>query len=248
MSDPQVKAAIVVGASGGIAQTLIGKLLQTDSDRHVIAISRSKQDTQAITASDSRLHWRQSNNTEESMGQIAAEIGSEPYCIDRLFICNGILHQGRIKPEKRLKSVTYESLDAVFKANAFIPILWLKHLLPTLSPDGDNVVTVFSARVGSIDDNRAGGWYAYRASKAALNMLIKTAAIEYRRFAKNTRFLLFHPGTTETALSAPYRSGVSPDKLFTPSFVADRLLHLVEALPADSILNFLDWDGKEVAW
>jgi NAD(P)-dependent dehydrogenase (short-subunit alcohol dehydrogenase family) len=248
MNHSQVKTAIVVGASGGIAQALITKLLQADADRHVIAISRSPEDKQAATASNPGLHWLQSDNSEESMAGIARDLGSGSFSIDRLFICNGVLHQHAIAPEKRLKSVDRDALHAVFGVNAFVPILWLKHLLPLMPGNGHNAVTVFSARVGSIEDNRAGGWYAYRASKAALNMLLKTAAIEHRRFARNTRFLAFHPGTTDTALSAPFQQGVSPDKLFSPDFVAERLLQIVEALPAEPTLNFLDWEGKAVAW
>lgn len=248
MKSDQPKAALVVGANGGIARALIGKLLAADPDRQVIAISRSEHAGDATTASNPRVHWRQSDNSDESMAGLARELSGKRFSVDRLFICNGILHQGDIEPEKRLKDVSRDGLNAVFNVNAFTPILWIQHLMPLLASDGPNVVTVFSARVGSIEDNRAGGWYAYRASKAALNMLLKTAAIEYRRFSKHTRFLAFHPGTTDTGLSAPYRRGMSPDRIFTPDFVADRLLTIVETLPVEPVLNFLDWEGKVVAW
>ena len=248
MNEKAVEATVVVGAGGGIARALIAKLLEADPARHVIAISRSAQRDHDWLVPDPRLHWRQSDNTEESMAGIADDLSNKSFNIDRLFICNGILHQGNIAPEKRLASVNYESLGAVFNVNAFIPILWLKHLMPVLSRKGDNVVTVFSARVGSIDDNQAGGWYSYRASKAALNMLLKTVAIEYQRSAKNTRFLAFQPGTTDTDLSAPYRRGIPEDKIFAPDFVAERLLAIVDSLPVEPALNFLDWDGKTVAW
>ncbi|CAN0507506.1 unnamed protein product, partial [Discosporangium mesarthrocarpum] len=121
-------------------------------------------------------------------------------------------------------------------------------LKPLLRGKRDRVITVMSARVGSIDDNERGGWYAYRASKAALNMLFKTAAIEYRRTAKQTRFLAFHPGTTDTPLSQPFQKSVPPDKLFSPEFVAERLLGLTDALPGSDLVQFLDWDGEAVAW
>ena len=110
------------------------------------------------------------------------------------------------------------------------------------------VVTTFSARIGSIEDNRLGGWYSYRASKAALNMLLKTAAIEYQRVAKGVRFLVFHPGTTDTPLSKPFQKFVSKDKLFTPEFVADQLLTIVEQQASESNIQFLDWDGKAIPW
>lgn len=245
MNQQQSKAAVVIGASGGIAQALIRRLLSEDTDRQVIAISRSRQPDETA---DSRLHWLQSDNSDQSMVAIVEQLASHDYLIDRLFICNGVLHQNDIAPEKRLKAIDRESLNAVFNVNAFIPILWIKHLAPLLTRHGESVITVFSARVGSIEDNRVGGWYSYRASKAALNMLLKTAAIEIRRFSESTRLLAFHPGTTDTALSRPYQQGVPADKLFTPDFVAERLLNIVDSLPSEPMLNFMDWDGKEVSW
>ena len=105
-----------------------------------------------------------------------------------------------------------------------------------------------SARVGSINDNRMGGWYSYRASKSALNMLLKTAAIEYARRAKNVKLIAFHPGTTDTALSKPYQKNVAKGKLFKPDFVARQLLSLVAKTPVDGTLSFLDWDHQAVDW
>jgi NAD(P)-dependent dehydrogenase (short-subunit alcohol dehydrogenase family) len=110
------------------------------------------------------------------------------------------------------------------------------------------VVAVLSARVGSIGDNRLGGWYGYRASKAALNMFLQTAAVEYARRARRVKLLAFHPGTTDTALSAPFQKNVAAGKLFTPDFVAQRLLGLMDAAEPDGRLGFLDWAGKTVPW
>ena len=107
---------------------------------------------------------------------------------------------------------------------------------------------IFSARVGSIKDNHAGGWYSYRASKAALNMLLKTTAIEYARRAKQVKLIAFHPVTTDTPLSRPYSANVPEDKLFSPDFVADRLFEILKNLPADGELSFVDWQGKSIKW
>ena len=97
-------------------------------------------------------------------------------------------------------------------------------------------------------DNERGGWYAYRASKAALNMLMKTAALEYRRETTLVRFLLFHPGTTNTPLSKPFQKNISPEKLFTPEYVADRLMRIQSELSSEASIQFLDWQGEQVEW
>ena len=107
---------------------------------------------------------------------------------------------------------------------------------------------MLSARVGSIGDNHLGGWYAYRASKAALNMLLKTAAIEYSRRSANVKLLSFHPGTTDTPLSKPFQSSVAADKLFTPDFVAAQLIALMTAADIDGQLAFIDWNGQSIDW
>jgi NAD(P)-dependent dehydrogenase (short-subunit alcohol dehydrogenase family) len=127
-------------------------------------------------------------------------------------------------------------------------MLWVKYLKPVLAGKRDCVVTAFGARIGSIEDNQRGGWYSYRASKAALNMLLKTASLEYVRIAKGVRFLIFHPGTTDTPLSKPFQRFVSEDQLFTPEFVAERVVGLVGNEVADKSIQFLDWDGEPIPW
>ncbi len=124
----------------------------------------------------------------------------------------------------------------------------MKYFLPLLNKESRSVFAALSARVGSIGDNRLGGWYGYRASKAALNMLVKTAAIEYRRRAPNIRFMVFHPGTTDTPLSKPFQQNVLPGRLFEPGFVASRLLELMDNEPASETPVFLDWSGKPIPW
>jgi NAD(P)-dependent dehydrogenase (short-subunit alcohol dehydrogenase family) len=122
----------------------------------------------------------------------------------KLIICNGILHTDEISPEKRLEDISASSMREILNVNTVIPLLWLAKLAPLLKSKNTCRVAILSARVGSIEDNRSGGWYSYRASKAALNMLIKTAAIELRRRAPNVKLIAFHPGTTDTRLSKPF--------------------------------------------
>ncbi|MDB4261175.1 SDR family NAD(P)-dependent oxidoreductase, partial [Porticoccaceae bacterium] len=117
-------------------------------------------------------------------------------------ICHGILHSDTLWPEKRLEDINAESLQTVFQANTVVPVLWLKLLHRLLKSKQRCVVAALSARVGSIGDNQLGGWYAYRSSKAALNMMLRTLSIEYGRRVKNVKIISFHPGTTDEAFSS----------------------------------------------
>ena len=134
------------------------------------------------------------------------------------------------------------------KINAFIPMLWVKNLKPLLRKSSRCSITVFSARIGSIQDNGKGGWYAYRASKAALNMFMKTSSIEFRREPAEISFLLFHPGTTDTFLSQPFHKRVASTSIFQPDFVAKRLIKILDTLAFDGEIKFADWKGEPIAW
>lgn len=247
--------ALVVGAGSAIAQALIKQTLEQGA-RRVIAVSRgdNPQLTEAEATAETemeQLDWLQCDYSEAAIASVCDHLKALPEQgaeIDRVYILNGILHSPDITPEKRLEDISAQSLQQVFQINAVNAILWLQALKPLLRGKRERVITVLSARVGSIDDNQRGGWYAYRASKAALNMLFKTAAIEYGRTAKQTRFLAFHPGTTDTPLSQPFQKSVPAGKLFSPAFVAERLLALTDRLPGDDLVQFLDWDGESVAW
>lgn len=248
MNQLKEQNAVVVGASSGIARALIRRLVESDSQFKVAAISRSNRPHCFSDLSDEQVLWKTSDYGDGSMAQISHELSEKLSQINRMFICNGVLHQDAIFPEKRLKDVSRDNLSAVHHINAIVPILWLQHLLPLLNNSTDSVVTVFSARVGSIEDNLSGGWHAYRASKASLNMMLKSVAIEHRRFSRNTKFLAFHPGTTDTELSKPFQDRLKEGQLFKPEFVADRLLRVVEDLPDKPALNYLDWAGETIAW
>ena len=247
MNEQLQKTALVIGAGSTIAAALIKSLLASNSCDRIVAVSRGRFAAMDEAEQD-KLHYLQSDYSEDSMARIAARLEREGVQINQVFLCNGILHDADVFPEKRLDDIHETSLQKVTHVNAFVPLLWLKHLRPLLKGKRPCVVTAFSARVGSIADNGHGGWYAYRASKAALNMLFKTAAIEIRRLAPNVQFLAFHPGTTDTPLSEPFQKNVPANKLFKPAEVADRLLNLVDKLTGDVPLHFLDWEGKKVEW
>jgi NAD(P)-dependent dehydrogenase (short-subunit alcohol dehydrogenase family) len=236
--------AVVIGAASKIAQAIVANLLSRNDGLQIIAVSR--QQSQLV---HERLHWLQQDYSEESIAQVCACL-SEPnsLVIESIFICNGILHDKALMPERSLSDFESTNYLQVHQVNTLIPMLWLKHLKRLFTRDSQCIVTVFSARIGSIDDNEKGGWYSYRASKAALNMLLKSVSIEVARSAKEVRFLVFHPGTTDTPLSKPFQKYVAEDKLFNPEFVAQQLLNIIDTLDLNKRIQFLAWDGKAIAW
>ena len=240
-------AAIVVGANSSIAQSVIEQLLSDRKVEQVTAISRNTNpDLQSKFASS--LRWICCDYSELAIKQVCISLHAQEKNFSHVFICNGLLHSAQVAPEKRLEDINTEKLQTIFHANTIVPMLWLANLAPLLKSEIDCSVAVFSARVGSIEDNCSGGWYAYRASKSALNMLIKTASIEFWRRAPNVKLIAFHPGTTDTQLSKPFQTNVPKGKLFTPKFVASSLLEIMESLDRDGGAEFIDWQGEPIPW
>ena len=180
----------------------------------------------------------------------AAAVQMKEHC-DRLhLICNlaAILHSDTVSPERRLEQVEASMLSQCFAVNASGPLLVVKHFLPFLEHDDRAVVANISARVGSIGDNRAGGWYGYRASKAAQNMMTKTLAIELKRRAKNVICISLHPGTVDTQLSKPFQGNVPEGKLFSPERAAAQLVEIIESLSPSESGKFFDWKRSDIPW
>ena len=167
----------------------------------------------------------------------------------RLVICTaGLLHDGDLQPEKRLSQVRRPHLQRSFAVNAWGPLLLAQALETLLPRDAPSHFASLSARVGSIGDNRLGGWYAYRAAKAAQNQLLTTLALEWRRRLPLACVTLLHPGTTATALSEPFRSSVPPERLFSPEQAARQLLTVLEGQTPEHSGAFLAWDGRTIPW
>ncbi len=247
MSDLNV--ALVLGASGGLAQAIIGELIADSQIDKLIAVSRNPlPEHLAERYSQDTFQWLETEYNETDMATVVETL--QPYrgCIIRVVICHGILHSETIWPEKRLEDISADALQAVFQANTVVPTLWMKLLHPVLKGPERCVVAALSARVGSIGDNRLGGWYAYRSSKSALNMMLRSLAIEYARRVKNVKLISFHPGTTDTALSKPFQASVPEGKLFTPQFVARQLCAIMESAEINGELSYLDWDNKVIPW
>lgn len=247
MNPDTPSCALVSGASGGLGRALVAKFLEDPAIDRVIAVSRSPQPVEFAAGGD-RLEWLLNDYEDQSLAELAKQLDAYRGAISRVCICNGVLHGDTFRPEKRLEDLSPAALHEVMQANTVVPMLWLKRLIDVLAGQQRCVVAVMSARVGSISDNRLGGWYSYRASKAALNMLLKTAAIEYGRRAANVKLVAFHPGTTDTDLSRPFQAGVPKDKLFSPQFVAGRLAAIMSEVPIDGQLAYLDWDNKVIEW
>ena len=241
------ESILIIGANSGIASSLIQAFLNREKTAKIIAVSRSRPKSQFFRNKE-KLEWLLSDYTEPSIERIIASLKTRELIIDKVIICNGALHSSLFSPEKRVEDIKLRSLEEVMKINAFIPMLWVKNLKPVLQRSNRCSVTVFSARIGSIYDNGKGGWYAYRASKAALNMLMKTASIELRREPAKISFLLFHPGTTDTNLSQPYQKRVASTSIFQPAFVAKQLIMILDDLVYDGGIKFADWKGEPIAW
>ncbi|MEK7258577.1 MAG: SDR family NAD(P)-dependent oxidoreductase [Pseudomonadota bacterium] len=239
--------ALVIGAGSAIARALISALGQQHTVDHIVAVSRSTSESASdpeVVGSVPVSHIT-CDYSSAAISEVAAQL-SRPF--SHVFICTGVLHSDHIKPEKRLEDIAEAPMAELLRINSILPAIWLQALLPAIKNSPRCVFTVFSARVGSISDNRKGGWYSYRASKAALNMIIKTAAIEYARRAPGVKLLAFHPGTVDTDLSRPFHKSVPAEKLFSPDFVAQQLLSITAALPVDGEASYLDWAGETITW
>ena len=162
-----------------------------------------------------------------------------------MIVATGLLHEAQRGPEKALRDLDPAWLARQYAVNAIGPALVAKHFLPIMPRAGRTVFAVLSARVGSISDNKLGGWYGYRASKAALNQLVRTAAVEERRRNDRAIVVALHPGTVDTALSKPFRS--AGRDLFDPGRAAVQLLDVLDGLRPPDSGRFFGWDGTEIA-
>lgn len=229
--------AVVIGASGGIGAAVARRLDSCPTVEKVIRLSRS----QGIPAHTLDLE------DETSIANAAAAIKESVGRLHLVFVATGILHDGDgLQPEKTWRALSAPALERAFRINATGPALVAKHFLPLLASDRKSAFAALSARVGSIDDNRLGGWYAYRASKAALNMIIKTLSIELSRRKPQALCVALHPGTVDTGLSEPFQSGVPANALFDPMQSAHALLTVLGRLTPEDSGNLYAWDGARI--
>ena len=236
-SFPDTFDAAVIGASGGIGTALAELLATEDRIGRIYAFSRKGDGL----PHDKIIHGTIDLENEESVQKAA---GKTSDAVRLVIIATGFLHDGDIQPEKSLNDLNAGQMHKNFAVNCYGPALVFKHFLPRMPRKGKSVMAAMSARVGSISDNRLGGWYSYRASKAALNMMIKTASIEAARKWKQAAIIGLHPGTVETALSEPFKANVPPEQLFPPERSAQYLLDVIDHIDAKDSGATFDWQGE----
>jgi NAD(P)-dependent dehydrogenase (short-subunit alcohol dehydrogenase family) len=262
----QATVAVVVGASGGIGGALVEALRSSGWCSVILALSRrggqplgghdvglqpphgaspGKPGDTPDTTGCRVLHAAIDVTDEASVDAAAAQaqgLGDVRWVI----VASGVLHSPGRRPEKSWSSIDAQHMLDVYAINTVGPALVAKHFLPLLPRQGRSVFAALSARVGSIGDNRVGGWTTYRASKAALNMVIKTLSVELARRAPEALCIGLHPGTVDTALSKNFQGSVAPGKLFTPTLAATQLLEVLNRLTPEHNGSVLAWDGAVV--
>ena len=232
-SFPNGGRAAIVGARGGIGAAITRLVDETHRFAEVIELSRYGDPPLDITSPSS---------IESAVDHLAGDV--RPMRL--VMVTTGILHDHGLQPEKSWREIDVHKMARSFAINAIGPALLMKHFLPLMPLKGKSVFAVLSARVGSIGDNRLGGWYSYRASKAALNQLVRTAAIELARTRPEAVCVALHPGTVATPLSAPFAK--TQPQIQSAELAASRLLAVIDGLDASRTGGFFDHLGKPVEW
>lgn len=241
-SFPDGLRVAVIGATGGIGTALVERLAAAPNVSQVFAFARNFD-----TQSNDKIYLAPIDITRDRSVRDAAAIASLDGELDLVLVTTGILHDGNdVRPEKSLRDIEARAMMNVLRINTVGPALVGKHFLPHMRRTGKSAFAALSARVGSIGDNRLGGWVSYRASKAALNMVLKTLAIEHSRRFPDSIVIGLHPGTVDTQLSRPFQRNVPEGKLFPASRSAGHLLDVIDAAtPADTGRVFA-WDGSVI--
>lgn len=227
-SFPDAFNALVFGAAGGIGAALCEALT-------------SRCQVTALTRADADI------TDEAALARLADKLKAHaPFHL--IINATGLLHDadGGVRPEKAIKQIDGEKMARVLAVNAIGPALILKYFVPLMACDDKAVMAHLSARIGSLSDNRLGGWTSYRAAKAAQNMIVKNAAIETARRDKDKIIIGLHPGTVDSRLSAPFQANVADDKLFSPAQSAGYLLAVIDKLTAPDSGFVFAWDGQKI--
>ena len=232
---------VVIGSSGAIGNAFIKRFSILFKQASIFGFSSNQ-----FSQSSQNIMYNYINYKNENSIKKAALIASKKSTIDILIIATGILHYGEIMPEKSLRNLSFKKFHLLFEVNTILPALIMKHFIPRLNKKSKSILAILSARVGSIADNKMGGWYSYRASKAALNMVIKNAAIETSRNNKNAIIVGLHPGTVISQLSKAFQSNVPEEKLFTSDYSVKKMLEILKKLTSEHTGQFFSWDGKKI--
>ena len=234
--------AVVIGASGGVGGALLRRLENDPRVSDLIGFARDPLRIASETALTGQI-----DILDEGSIEAAASLASSDGPLDLVVVATGILHRDEsLRPEKSMRELSAGSMADVLAINTIGPALVAKAFLPRLRRGNKTVFAALSARVGSIADNRLGGWTSYRASKAALNQVLRTLSIEQARRRPEAIVVGLHPGTVDTSLSKPFQARVPAEQLFTTDVSAGHLLKVIDGLTTDDSGQVLAWDGARI--
>ena len=236
--DKKNKRIAIFGANGTIGRAL---LAHYQNESQVYAFSRNDFDARNSNSDKILL----GDYNDETLARTASAY--EDNSFDKIFICVGMLHNSDFMPEKRIEDFSKLQFMKTMESNALVPALIAKNFYKKLKRNEKSILAFLSARVGSISDNRKGGWYSYRTSKAALNMLVKNLSIELGRNNKRLVVIGLHPGTVDSPLTQPFQKNLEGSKIFSADFSVLKLSSVIDSLSVESSGKCIDWEGKVVS-
>jgi len=236
------KTVAIIGSSGAIGNAVAEILLDDDGVEAIYRFSRNDSNENSDRVKNLYIDIEDEESIKDCIKNLSKDIK-----FDLVFVATGILHNDNdIFPEKSIRDISQSKLEKVLLVNTIGPALVGKYFIPYLRKDSKSIFAFLSARVGSISDNKLGGWYSYRASKTALNQIIKNFSIEVRRSNPNAIFIGLQPGTVKSFLSKPFEKNVRPGNLFTPEYSATKMLEVIENLSLEDTGKIYAWDGEEI--
>ena len=236
-----MRKVAVIGSSGAIGSAFVDHYINDQSINSIFSFSRS-----SIGIDNNKVkHFSIDIENENSVQDAAKSV--EEINFDEIIIASGLLHTNDFGPEKSIKDLKADNILKILNVNTVGPAIIGKHFLPLLNKNNKSVMAFLSARVGSISENKLGGWYAYRASKSALNQIIKTFSIELKRTNPKAIIIGLQPGTVDSELSAPFKRSVSNNKLFSAEYSASQLLGVIKRADESSSGNLISWDGEIIS-
>ena len=236
------KTVAIIGSSGAIGNAVAEILLDDDGVEAIYRFSRNDSNENSDRVKNLYIDIEDEESIKDCIKNLSKDIK-----FDLVFVATGILHNDNdIFPEKSIRDISKSKLEKVLLVNTIGPALVGKYFIPYLRKDSKSIFAFLSARVGSISDNKLGGWYSYRASKTALNQIIKNFSIEVRRSNPNAIFIGLQPGTVKSFLSKPFEKNVRPGNLFTPEYSATKMLEVIDNLSIEDTGKVYAWDGEEI--
>ena len=232
---------VIIGASGSIGSAFVREFIKIDNTK-IYALSRSEVNFNNPKV----INYHIDIEDEQTIIKAANFITEEVSSLNIIILATGALSIGEITPEKSLKQLSINNFNKLFAINTIGPAMVAKYFVPKLNKNSRTIFAAISARVGSITDNKKGGWYSYRASKAALNMIVRNISIETSRTNPKAIVTMLHPGTVDSRLSAPFHNSVMPETIFSPEESVVKMLKVIDSLTPEDSGKFFSWDGKQI--